>query len=56
MTLYKGNSETASDIMKGYPLVLRADFENQNPLPSIMRIHFNGELLCSSPRGKKFSF
>lgn len=48
MKLLKSESETASDILAGHPLVLRVDFQNQNSLPSITKITYNGKLLCSS--------
>lgn len=56
MNLLKSESETLSEIMNGSPLVLRADFMNQNPLPSMMKLFFNGKQLCSSPKGKQKIF
>lgn len=52
MSLIKSKEEAAVNVLYGKPIHLKIRFALQYPLPKIHELYFNGQLLCSEPKGK----
>lgn len=51
LDLSKNLEATISDISQGLPLFYRVNFPIPHPVPHIMEIYYNDQLLCTAPKG-----